>query len=68
MEAWRLVALVALMVSGCARGAQEGSLLDSSFVAVDREVCWTTVACWSCARRNAGGARVEPHPQKERCR
>ena len=35
---------MALVVSGCARGAQEGSLLNSSFAAVDREVCWTTGA------------------------
>ena len=59
---------MALVVSDCAQGAQEGPLLDSSFLAVDREVCCTTVACWSCVRRNAGGARVERHPEEERCR
>ena len=60
--------LVALVVSDCAWGAQQGSLLDSPFVAVDREVCRNSVACRSCVRRNAGGARVEPHPEEDRCR
>ena len=44
---------MALVVSDCAQGALEGSLLDSSFVAVDREVCWKTVACRSCVRRSS---------------
>ena len=59
---------MALVVSDCARGAQERSLLNSSFVTVDGEVCWIAVACWSCVWRNAGGARVEPHAEEERCR
>ena len=60
---------MALVVSDCARGAQEGSLLDSSSVAVDREVCWT----YGCVVGLACGETQEEHvwslnPEEERCR
>ena len=37
-----------------------GNLLDGD--------CWTTIACWSCVRWNAGGALAESHPEEERWR